>query len=109
MTLTPSDALPPIEVDLYSDTVTRPTPAMRQAMFEAEVGDEQLFDDPTVNELQRVVAELLGKEAAVFLPSGTMCNQIAIRAHCRPGDEMICHRRRIRSISRRAARPPWLA
>ena len=83
---------PPIEVDLYSDTVTRPTPAMRQAMFEAEVGDEQLFDDPTVNELQRVVAELLGKEAAVFLPSGTMCNQIAIRAHCRPGDEMICHR-----------------
>jgi len=83
---------PPIEVDLYSDTVTRPTPAMRQAMFEAEVGDEQLFDDPTVNELQRVVAELLGKEAAVFLPSGTMCNQIAIRAHCRPGDEMIAHR-----------------
>ena len=85
-------AYPPIEVDLYSDTVTRPTPAMRQAMFEAEVGDEQLFDDPTVNELQRFVAELLGKDAAVFLPSGTMCNQIAIRAHCRPGDEMIAHR-----------------
>ena len=90
--MTDPSAQPPIEVDLYSDTVTRPTPAMRQAMFEAEVGDEQLFDDPTVNELQRVVAELLGKEAAVFLPSGTMCNQIAIRAHCRPGDEMIGHR-----------------
>ena len=81
-----------IEVDLYSDTVTRPTPAMRQAMAEAEVGDEQLLEDPTVNRLQERVADLLGKESAVFLPSGTMANQISIRAHTRPGDEMIAHR-----------------
>lgn len=82
----------PIEVDLLSDTVTRPTKAMRQFMCEAEVGDEQTFEDPTVNTLQRMVAELLGKEAALFLPSGTMCNEIALRVHCRPGDEMIAHR-----------------
>jgi threonine aldolase len=81
-----------IDVDLYSDTVTRPTREMRRFMCEAEVGDEQKFEDPTVNELQRMVAELLGKEAALFLPSGTMCNEIAIRVHCRPGDEMLAHR-----------------
>ncbi|HEY8437571.1 MAG TPA: GntG family PLP-dependent aldolase [Candidatus Limnocylindrales bacterium] len=81
-----------IEVDLYSDTVTRPTPAMRRAMAEAEVGDEQLFEDPTVRRLQDRVAELLGKDAALFLPSGTMANQISIRAHTRPGDELIAHR-----------------
>lgn len=81
-----------IEVDLYSDTVTRPTRAMRQFMCEAEVGDEQKFEDPTVNQLQETVAELLGKEAACFLPSGTMCNEIALRVHCRPGDEMLAHR-----------------
>ena len=81
-----------IEVDLYSDTVTRPTGAMRRFMCEAEVGDEQKGEDPTVNQLQEVVAELLGKEAAVFLPSGTMCNEIAMRVHCRPGDEMLAHR-----------------
>ena len=81
-----------IDVDLYSDTVTRPTRAMRQFMCEAEVGDEQKFEDPTVNQLQETVAELLGKEAALFLPSGTMCNEIAIRVHCRPGDEMLAHR-----------------
>jgi len=84
--------MPPIEVDLLSDTVTRPTRAMRQFMCEAEVGDEQTFEDPTVNTLQEIVAELLGKEAALFLPSGTMCNEIALRVHCRPGDEMIVHR-----------------
>ena len=84
--------MPPIEVDLLSDTVTRPTKAMRQFMCEAEVGDEQTFEDPTVNTLQEMVAELLGKEAALFLPSGTMCNEIALRVHCRPGDEMIVHR-----------------
>lgn len=78
-------------VDLYSDTVTRPTPAMRQAMAAAEVGDEQQREDPTVNRLQEMVAELLGKEAALFLPSGTMCNQIAFAVHCRPGDEIILH------------------
>ena len=82
----------PIEVDLYSDTVTRPTPEMRRFMCEAEVGDEQKFEDPTVNLLQEMVADLLGKEAAVFLPSGTMCNEIALRVHCRPGEEMLAHR-----------------
>jgi cystathionine beta-lyase/cystathionine gamma-synthase len=79
-------------VDLYSDTVTRPTTAMRRFMCDAEVGDEQQLEDPTVNRLQEIVAELLGKEAALFLPSGTMCNQIALRVHCRPGDEMLAHR-----------------
>jgi threonine aldolase len=81
-----------IDVDLFSDTVTRPTPEMRRFMCDAEVGDEQKFEDPTVNLLQEMVAELLGKEAALFLPSGTMCNEIAIRVHCRPGEEMIAHR-----------------
>jgi threonine aldolase len=76
-------------IDLYSDTHTKPTPAMRQAMAEAEVGDEQNFEDPTVNKLCAMVADLMGKEAAVFLPSGTMCNQIAFRVHCQPGDEII--------------------
>jgi threonine aldolase len=83
---------PAIDVDLYSDTVTRPTPAMRRFMCDAPVGDEQKGEDPTVNRLQAMVAELLGKEAAVFLPSGTMCNEIAMRVHCRPGDEMLAHR-----------------
>jgi threonine aldolase len=82
----------PIDVDLSSDTVTRPTPEMRRFMCEAEVGDEQKHEDPTVNLLQEMVAELLGKEAAVFLPSGTMCNEIALRVHCRPGEEMLAHR-----------------
>src|SRR2546429_5021863 len=80
-------------VNLFSDTQTRPTPAMREAMTQAEVGDEQRFDDPTVNALQERVAELLGKEAALFLPSGTMCNAIAFRVHLRPGgDEVILDR-----------------
>ena len=82
---------PKIAVDLYSDTVTRPTPEMRRFMCEAEVGDEQKLEDPTVNLLVEMVAELLGKEAAVFLPSGTMCNEISLRVHCRPGDEMLAH------------------
>ena len=81
-----------IEVDLYSDTQTRPTPAMRRAIAEAEVGDEQRGEDPTVNRLQDMVAELLGKAAAVFLPSGTMCNEIAYRVHGRPGQEIILDR-----------------
>jgi threonine aldolase len=76
-------------IDLYSDTHTTPTPAMRQAMAAAAVGDEQMMADPTVNALCERVAALLGKEAAVYLPSGTMCNQIAFRIHCRPGDEII--------------------
>src|SRR5829696_7683850 len=80
-------------VNLYSDTQTRPTPEMRRVMAEAEVGDEQHFGDPTVNLLCERVAELLGYEAAVFLPSGTMCNAIAFRLHIRPGgDEVYLHR-----------------
>src|SRR5215204_7303583 len=80
-------------VNLYSDTQTRPTPEMRRAMADAEVGDEQHFGDPTVNRLCERVAELLGFEAAVFLPSGTMCNAIAFRLHVRPGgDEAYLHR-----------------
>jgi len=81
-----------IEVDLYSDTLTKPTLEMRRFMCDAEVGDEQKHEDPTVNLLQEMVAELLGKEAALFLPSGTMCNEIALRVHCRPGEEMLAHR-----------------
>jgi len=80
-----------IEIDLYSDTMTKPTPEMRSAIAEAEVGDEQKGEDPTVNRLQEMVADLLGKEGALFLPSGTMCNEIAIRVHCKPGDEMLAH------------------
>ena len=78
-----------LAVDLFSDTVTRPTPAMRRFMCDAEVGDEQLREDPSVNLLQDMVAELLGKEAALFLPSGTMCNQVSFAVHCRPGDEIL--------------------
>jgi threonine aldolase len=81
-------------INLYSDTQTRPTAAMREAMAAAEVGDEQSFADPTVNALCSRVAELLGMEAAVFLPSGTMCNAIAFRLHIGPGgDEAYLHRR----------------
>jgi len=78
-----------IRIDLYSDTITRPTLAMRKYMSMAEVGDEQKREDPTVNQMVDMVCELLGKEDAIFLPSGTMCNQIAFRVHCRPGDEII--------------------
>ncbi|MGH7509288.1 MAG: threonine aldolase family protein [Gemmatimonadales bacterium] len=78
-----------VKVDLFSDTVTRPTAPMRRFMSEAEVGDEQQREDPTVNLLQDIVAELLGKEAALFLPSGTMCNQVAFSVHCRAGDEIL--------------------
>jgi threonine aldolase len=77
-------------VDLRSDTVTRPTPAMRAAMAAAEVGDDVIDVDPTVERLQRLCAEMLGKEAALYMPSGSMTNQIAIRLHCQPGDEFIC-------------------
>jgi threonine aldolase len=79
-------------VDLRSDTVTRPTPAMRRAMAEAVVGDDVFGDDPTVIELERRVAALAGKEAALFVPSGTMGNQIAVRCHTRPGDEVMLER-----------------
>ena len=82
---------PPVRINLLSDTQTRPTPAMREAMARAEVGDEQIGDDPSVNLLCERVADLLGKEAAVFLPSGTMCNVAATLVHCRPGDEILAH------------------
>ena len=77
-------------LDFRSDTVTRPTPGMRRAMAEAEVGDDVFSEDPTVNRLQVRVAELLGKEAAVFMPSGSMTNQVGVRLHCSPGDEFLC-------------------
>jgi threonine aldolase len=83
--------LPPLRVNLYSDTQTKPSPAMKDAMMAAEVGDEQHGDDPAILELCDRMAALLGKEAAVFLPSGTMCNQISILTHCRPGDEILAH------------------
>jgi len=76
-------------IDLRSDTVTRPTPAMRKAMSEAEVGDDVFGEDPTVNALQERVAKMLGKEAALFVPSGTMANQLTIKSHTQPGDEVI--------------------
>jgi threonine aldolase len=76
-------------IDLRSDTVTRPSPAMRRAMAEAPVGDDQYGEDPSVNLLQERIAALLGKEAALFLPSGTMANQIAVKLLTRPGDDII--------------------
>jgi threonine aldolase len=78
-----------ITIDLISDTATKPTQAMRRAMAQAPVGDEQRGEDPTVNALNERVADLLGQEAAMFLPSGTMCNQVAVATHCRAGDEII--------------------
>ncbi|WP_234679339.1 threonine aldolase family protein [Bradyrhizobium monzae] len=82
---------PPVRINLLSDTQTKPTAAMREAMARAEVGDEQVGDDPTVNALCERVAELMGKEAAVYMPSGTMCNVTATLVHCRPGDEILAH------------------
>ena len=79
-------------IDLRSDTVTKPSPGMRQTMSEAEVGDDVFGEDPTVNRLQEKVAALLGFEAALFVPSGTMANQVAVKAHTRPGDEVIMER-----------------
>src|SRR5665213_774693 len=79
----------PVRINLLSDTQTRPTSGMREAMARAEVGDEQIGDDPSVNLLNERVAELLGKEAAVFMPSGTMCNVAATLVQCRPGDEIL--------------------
>lgn len=79
-------------IDLRSDTVTRPSPEMRRAMAEAEVGDDVFGDDPTVNRLQEKVAAMLGKEAALFVPSGTMANTVAILSHTQPGDEVIVER-----------------
>ncbi len=78
------------EIDLRSDTVTKPSPEMRQAIASAEVGDDVIGSDPTVEALQEYVADLLGKEAALYMPSGSMTNQIAIRLHCGRGEEFLC-------------------
>jgi len=80
-------------IDLYSDTLTKPSRAMRLAMAEAEVADEQRREDPTTNKLQSMVADMLGKEAAVFMPSGAMCNAVAVKAHTQPGEAIVCDRR----------------
>jgi threonine aldolase len=80
-------------IDLRSDTVTRPTPAMREAMYTAEVGDDVYSEDPTINRLEHDAAEVFGKEAAIFVPTGTMGNQIAIRIHTQHGQEVICEAR----------------
>jgi len=88
---TRADFSVPVRINLYSDTQTRPSRAMKEAMMAAETGDEQGGSDPTVWELCDRTAALLGKEAAMFLPSGTMCNQVAIATHCRPGDEILAH------------------
>ena len=79
-------------VDLRSDTVTRPTTGMRRAMAEAEVGDDVYGEDPNVNALEEETAALFGKEAALFVPSGTMANQVALKAQTQPGDEVVVHR-----------------
>src|SRR5438128_680488 len=82
--------MPDKPLDFRSDTVTQPTAAMRAAMASAAVGDDVFDEDPSVNALQERIAGLLGKEAAVYVPSGTMSNQIGVRVHCAPGDELIC-------------------
>ncbi len=79
-------------IDLRSDTVTKPTPEMKEAMFAAEVGDNVLEHDPTVEKLEKKAAEMFGMEAALFCPSGTMTNQIALNVHTVPGNEVICHK-----------------
>jgi len=80
-------------IDLRSDTVTKPSPEMRRAMFEAEVGDDVYAEDPTINRLEKRAAEIFGREAALFVPSGTMGNQIAIKLHTHHGQEVICEER----------------
>jgi threonine aldolase len=87
-------------IDLRSDTVTLPGDEMRRAMLSAELGDDVIDIDPTVQRLQHVIAERVGQEAAIFMPSGTMTNQVALRLHCQPGDEFLCEQR-CHSISSR--------
>ena len=79
-----------MRIDFRSDTVTRPTPPMLEAMIQARVGDDVFGEDPSINELERISAEMFGMEAALYCPSGTMTNQIAIKCHTQPGDEVIC-------------------
>src|ERR671930_1361641 len=83
--------MPPV-IDLRSDTLTKPTRAMRAAMADAEVGDEQKREDPTVNELERRGAQFLGQEESVFVPTATMANQVALNVHGRPGDALVAER-----------------
>ena len=87
----PQPGAPKLRINLYSDTQTLPTPAMKDAMMRAELGDEQHGSDPTVTALCERMAALTGKQAALFLPSGTMCNVIATLTHCRRGDEIVAH------------------
>jgi threonine aldolase len=96
-------------INLYSDTQTRPTPGMRRAIARAEVGDEQRRLDPTTIALEERVAELLGHDAAVFLPSGTMCNQIALRLHIRPGGDELIVDRTAHPVNSEAGGPAALA
>jgi threonine aldolase len=96
-------------INLYSDTQTRPSEGMRRAIAAAEVGDEQRGADPTTLRLQERVAELLGQEAGLFLPSGTMCNQIALRLHARPGGDELILDRRAHPIIAEAGGPAWNA
>ena len=77
-------------VNLISDTITKPSPKMLEAMFSATVGDDVFKEDPSVNKLESEVASLFGKEAALFFPSGTMTNQTAIKVHTQPGEQIIC-------------------
>jgi threonine aldolase len=77
-------------IDYRSDTVTQPTPLMREAMMQAKIGDDVFGEDPSINELELLCASLFGMESALFCPSGTMTNQIAIKCHTQPGDEVIC-------------------
>src|SRR3954471_14783922 len=83
----------PKMVDLRSDTVTQPTPEMRRAMAEAEVGDDVYGEDPTINKLEQRAAEVFAREAAIFVPTGSMGNGIAIKLHTKPGQEIICEER----------------
>ena len=92
-------------IDLRSDTVTRPTAAMRAAMMAAPLGDDVLGDEPTVQALEVKIAALLGKDAALYVPSGTMANQLAIRTVCEPGDEIVAHKDS-HIIHYEPARPP---
>src|SRR5204863_2574886 len=98
-----------VPICLYSDTQTRPTEGMRAAIAQAVVGDEQRGLDPTTRELEARVAELLGHEAAVFLPSGTMCNEIALRLHVRPGGDELILDRTAHPVNYEAGGPAQLA
>src|SRR5881227_2933997 len=87
------DDKPATIIDLRSDTVTKPTPEMRRAMAEAEVGDDVYGEDPTINRLEQRAAEIFGKEASIFVPTGSMGNTIAIKIHTKHGQEIICEQR----------------